>query len=115
MGGYIINKSCLQYDTKIENWKEISGMTVERDCAACTVFKGNIVVSGGTDNFDNYLKSVESCNVFADKWSQMPDMINYHNSHNLAVVKHKLFVIDSRNNKCEVFDDVGKKFIALKS
>ena len=56
--GYILNKSCLQYETKNKNWKEISGMTVERDCAACTVIKGNIVVSGGTDNFDNDLKSV---------------------------------------------------------
>ena len=113
--GYISNKSCLKFDTRDKNWKEISAMTVERDCAACTVFQGNIVVSGGTDNVDNELKSVESYDVFADNWSQMPDMINNHKFHSSVVVKNKLFIMDDGKNNCEVFDNVCKKFVTLKS
>ena len=40
------------------------------------VFEEKIVVAGGsTDNYDNYTNSVESYDVFADKWSLMPCLI----------------------------------------
>ena len=43
--------SCLQFDTTEKNWKKVSEMIGARKFAACTVFQGNIVVSGG-DNID---------------------------------------------------------------
>ena len=86
----------------------------KRSDLACVVFQGNIVVSGGFDNNDNYLKSVESYDVFGDKWSSMPNMINRHDNHSLIAVKDKLFVIGYEIDTCEVFDNTCKKFVALK-
>ena len=107
--------SCLQFGTKNKIWNESSGMIEERYFAACVVFQENIVVSGGMDINHESLKTVESFNVFADKWSEMPDMINGACFHSLVVVKNKLFVIKGGNNNCEVFDSVCEKFIDLES
>ena len=102
-----ITNSCLQFDTTKENrldefWKETSVMTVERRHAACVVFQGNIVVSGG-DNIYNDLSSVESYDVYSNKWSPMPRMINVQSNHSLVNVKDKLFVIGHGENRCEIF------------
>ena len=43
----------------------------------------------------------------------MPSMINSYYLHSLVSVKNNLFVMDDEN--CEVFDNVCKKFVALKS
>ena len=112
---YEVTNSCLQFDTKEKSWKKIAKMKQSRDSAACVVFQGNIVVSGGTDSDDNKLNSVESYDVFADKWSSMPNTINNHHRHSLVVAKDKLFVIGRGYNNCEIFDNVCKKFVALKS
>ena len=37
------------------------------------------------------------------------------NCHNLVVNKNKLFVISTRDNDCEVYDTLCKKFITIKS
>ena len=89
-------------------------MNTARRCAACVVFQGNIVVSGGIDNNENYLNTVESYDVFADKWFPMPNTMKSKCLHNLVVVKDKLFVIGQGTKGCEVFDNVSRKFIALK-
>ena len=103
--------SCLEFNIKHNSWKEIASMKHETSHAACTVFQGNIVVSGGFgDNTGDHTNYVESYDAFADNWSPMPDMINCHNEHSLVVVKNKLFVIGYRS---EVFDNVCKKFVAL--
>ena len=120
IGGYCfqnfeVTNSCLQFDTKEKCWKKIAKMKQSRDFAACVDFQGNILVSGGSDSDDNELNSVESYDVFADKWSSMANMINRHDDHSLVVVKDKLFVIGDGNNKCEVFDNVSKNFVALES
>ena len=113
---YIITtKSCLEFNTKYNNFKEIAGMNVARWDAACTIFEESILVSGGIDNDDISLKSVESYDVFADKWSSMPNTINNHDRHCIVVVKDKMFVIDHGKSNSEVFDNVCNKFIALKS
>ena len=126
-GGYYlendyITNSCLQFETKEEKfsdeifWKEVSGMKEERCGEACVVFKGSIVVSGGENDNRDVLNSVESYDVFADKWISMPNTVNNHNSnsHSLVVIKDKLFVIGFGRQSCEVFDNVCEKFIALK-
>ena len=77
-------------------------------------FQGNIFVSGGINNNDNDLNSVESYDVFANKWSTMPNMINDKSLHDLAVVKDKLFVIGYGTDICEVFDNISKTFVSLK-
>ena len=122
VGGYCYNdnfnrvkpKYSLQFNLKDNSWKEICEMNEERANAACVVFQGNIVVSGGYDNDDNDLNTVESYDVFGDKWLPMPKTINNHSYHNLVVVKEKLFVVGEEPNFFEVFDNVCKKFVSLK-
>ena len=107
--------SCLQFDTKLNTWKEVNGMNGVRSSAACAVFEGNVTVAGGCDNDNNKLRSVESYDVVADEWSPMPNMINGKYCHSLVAVKNRLFVIGIRINNCEVFDNICNKFVAIKS
>ena len=72
------------------------------------------VISGGKDNVFNELNTVESYDVIADNWSQMPNMINGHSLHESVVVRNKLFVIGRRRDECEVFDTNCKMFVSLK-
>ena len=122
-GGYYFNKnnyectvfnSCLQFDTNVKSWNEVSKMKEGRTKSACVVFQGNIVVSGGL-SVNGCLNTVESYDAFADKWSSMPNMINSQSDHNLVVVRDRLFVIGYGDNNCEVFNNDCKKFVALKS
>ena len=57
--------SCLKYDTKTSQWSYIAKIKTARVNAACTVFEGKIVVSGGNYN----LKSVEAYDYYENKWS----------------------------------------------
>ena len=56
--GSFVTSSCLEFNTKDNNFKEISKMNVARESAACAVLQGNIVVSGGLDNDNNELNTV---------------------------------------------------------
>ena len=44
-------------------------------------FKKNIVVSGGQNNTAFSLDTVESYDVFADKWTSMPNTIENNKFH----------------------------------
>ena len=116
VGGYTkgnSTNSCLQFDTRNYIWKEVSSMDVARATRACAVFEERIVVCGGCDN--PRLNTVESYDVLPDKWSPMPSLNFSKNVSSLVVVKHKLFVISKRKDSCEVYDNVCKRFIAIKS
>ena len=108
-----VTSSCFYFDIRQNCFIKVSKMIHARMSAACVVFQGNIVVSGGM-NYYNDLNSVESYDVFANKWSLMPSTINSHRCHSLVVVKDKLFVIGDERNRFEVFDNVCKKFVSLK-
>ena len=113
--GHLITLSCSEFNTNDNSFKELSGMNVARSNAACAVFKGNVIVCGGYDtNNLNYFNSVESYDVFADKWSPMSNMVYNHSFHSLVAVKNKLFVISRNNTNHEVFDCASKKFFVLK-
>ena len=107
--------SCLQFDTIDYSWKEVAKVNEARSNAACAVFEGRIVVSGGWNNNWNVLSSVESYDVLPNKWSTMQQMNSGKHDHSLVVVKNKLFVISKRENDCEVYDNICKKFITIKS
>ena len=53
-GGYasdgVVLKTCLKYDTRCSSWNKISNMNDGREHAACAVFEGKVVVSGGRNN-----------------------------------------------------------------
>ena len=106
---------CLQFDTYDYSWKEVSGINKERSCAACAVYEERIVVSGGLENDFRTLNTVESYDVIPDKWSSMPNMNSGKSNHSLVVVMNKLFIISERENTCEVFDNVCKMFVTIKS
>ena len=112
---WTVTKSCLQFDTKDNNWKEVAAMNEAKDSVACAVFEGKIVVSGGCDNNNDKLNTVESYDVIADKWSSMPNMIGSKSLHSLVVVRNNLFVIGFGDDTCEVLEKNNKKFVALKS
>ena len=107
--------SCLQFDTRDCVWKEVATMNEPRSSAACAVFEERIIVSGGLSNNENVLNSVESYDVLPDKWSTMSNMNSGKYNHSLVVVNNKLFVISNIKDSCEVFDNICRKFITIKS
>ena len=123
IGGYIIRYSgtimynpCLQFGTKDYKFKEVAEMNEARLGAACVLFDDRLIVSGGEDNRWGKLNTVESYDVAADIWTQMPNMIERRCAHSLVVVKSKLFVIGGNTTvTSEVFDKKSKMFVTLKS
>ena len=110
-----VTESCLKFDTKRKDWKKVSSMNKARRCSASVVFQSNIVISGGIGVNNNVLRSVETYDVFANKWIQMPDMIRGKFNHKLVSVKKKLFVIDDRETThCEIFDNHSNKFVTFR-
>ena len=60
-------------------WSYIESMIKRRRFAACTVFEGKIVVSGGDDV--DIFRSVESYDHHDKKWIYLPDMIEKRYRH----------------------------------
>ena len=110
-------ESCIQYDPKEGTQKEIAA--TNRYHAACEIFEGKIVVSGGYVEHDIYRPSstntVETYDHVADMWSNMPSMVSNRFSHVLVAIKSKLFVVGHRIMDCEVFDKFINKFVIIKS
>ena len=111
--------SCLKYDTESSNVKEVSRMNTGRYQAACAVFEGKIVASGGcvevihqaVGRGFNFTNSVEVYDHIADTWSYMPNMVEGTSSHSLVAIKDKLYVIGM---SCEVYSSLSKKFVLIK-
>ena len=63
---------CLQYENnmKKKKWTKIADIIEYRYNAACTVFGGKIVVTGG-----KFTNSVEAYDYYENKWTYLPDMI----------------------------------------
>ena len=120
IGGFYLDETdvtntCVAFDKTHNDWKEVAEMNQVRESAACTIFEGRIVVSGGQDDNDIELNTVESYDVIAAKWSSMPNMIDSKIRHSLVVVRKKLFVIGYGTDTCEVYESRSKNFVALKS
>ena len=115
IGGYLDGptNSCIQFDTKYRNWKEICRLNETRNEAACAVFEGRVVVSGGER--EEKLRTVEAYDHVADSWLYMPNMNKGRSHHKSVAIKNKLFVVGSDTPMCEVFDSNCNKFVLLKS
>ena len=126
---------CMEFDIRSCEWRERRGLTERRREAACAVFEGRVVVSGGEryhdgdavgedekrnfyfDCFDEVvkvLKTVEQYDPFSDAWSGFPSMINARCRHKSVAMKNKLFVIGGGTEKCEVYDSDCKAFVAIR-
>ena len=116
MGGSLRGdtSSCVKFNVKDKNWKKVAKMKERRRMAACSVFEGRIVVSGGI-NYGIFLNTVEAYDHVADAWSNMPNMIESRYDHKSVAVKNKLFVVGGeRSRNSEVFDSTCNKFVSLK-
>ena len=104
--------SFLKFDAKSNGW-EAGDMGEEIVSAACAVFQGRVVVSGGFD-LDSYPASrhVEACDHFSRSWAPMPDMVEARRDHAMVAAGNKLFVVGGMRRSCEVFD--GGRFVAIK-
>ena len=114
---YNIN-SCLTFGTKDNKWKKVQRMNEARIDAACTVFEGRVVVSGGYNGEQDSLNTVEVYDHIADTWTCLPSMNETRYRHSSVAIKNKLLVIGSISGTgrktCEVFDSTSKQFVFLK-
>ena len=111
--------SCIHYDTNDLKCNEVSNMNQSRHEAACTVYDGKIVVSGGLSDIRNqYIELTDTVEIYdhiANRWSNMPSMVKIRNNHSLVAIKSKLYVIGSNCRTCEVFDKTTNKFTMFKA
>ena len=115
IGGVIhrATNSCIEINIKDRTYSEVARMNEERLNAACAVFQGKIVVSGGFNLFKK-LNTVEAYDHVVDEWSYMPDMIEERFQHSSVAIKNKLFVLGGFKITFEVFDSITNKFVLLK-
>ena len=107
--------TCVQFRTSSVSWKELSRMNEERCYAACSVFKGRIVVSGGFSFNAFESKTVEVYDHVANEWLKMASMIEGRLQHSSVVVNDKLYIIGGNGSKTlEAFDPRSSKFSLLK-
>ena len=109
--GYDLMNKCFAFSQVNSKVQQVTPMNVWRSNAACTVFEGKVVVSGGCYT----QQTVEVYDHVADTWSYMPNMIKRRRYHDLVAIKNKLFAIGGREHSCEVYDSCSKKFFLLKS
>ena len=108
-------RTCLRYTTRNSKWENISNLCNARSCAACTVFEGKIVVSGGASDNWKGSNSVETYDHHDDKWTCLPDRIEERYNHGSVGMGNKMFVIGgSYCTTVEVFDNVSRKFTHIK-
>ena len=131
--------SCMFYDKRDDKWTSIAGTMEGRKNAACTVFEGKIVVSGGTKtiqaslrklrnppiimqvNKDETISSVEVYDYHENKWSFFPFMLKPRSNHTAVSINNNLFIIGGYSrridvfNSFEVFDSVTRTFTSIKS
>ena len=107
--------ACLKYDVQQEKWNYIASMNGKRFAAACTVFEGKIVVSGGINDHQK-LKSVEAYDYHENKWTRLPDMLEKRSNYFLKSLSNKMFVMSRiLDQRCEIFDSVSRKFSYVKA
>ena len=82
--------------------------------ATSTVYEGRIVVSGGFDDVNNVLNTVEVYDHVDNTWSYMSNMIYGRCLHSLVAVRNKLYVFGGLTETSEVFDSYSNKFSLLK-
>ena len=122
-GNYIIGSSydnvtndCSKFNPKEKKFIEVAKMNSERAFAACSVFQGNIVATGGKNISWGSLRSVEVYDHFADKWTYMADMCNFRSEHSSVAVRNKLFAVGgSYGSSGEVYDSTSQRFTLLKN
>ena len=111
---YFNKRSCLKYNFTLDKWTYLAEMNVKRYGAACTVFEGSIVVSGGVYK-NRASKIVEAYDYYENKWKFLPDMLQGRSSHSTIGFGNKLFVIGDRTcDSWQVFCSSTRQFSLIK-
>ena len=131
---FIIIQFNYENDIKTNIWTSIESMIERRMYAACTVFEGKIVVSGGfrEEEISNEvypdgsmyisldyriikLKSIEGFDFHENKWYYFPDMLSPRINHSAVSIGNKMFLIGGTAEYSEVFDSITRKFTYIKT
>ena len=119
------DRSCMFYDKRSDKWTSIAATLEGREDAACAVFEGKIILSGGIRGKSieskvkvgrhlmynvSVLKSVEAYDYYVNKWSSFPFMFSKRSNHTAVSISNKMFMIGGSSVKCEIFDSVTRKF-----
>ena len=83
------------YDFKSNTCNKLADLNVARECPACTVFGGKVVVTGGENNWPQ-LKSVEAYDYHENKRTYLPVMIEKRSYHAAVSMGNKMFVIGGK-------------------
>ena len=95
--------------------KKVAGLNLARDCAACTVFEGKIVVTGG-DNNQLQLKSIEAYDHYENKRTYLPYLIDKRCDQAAVSMGNRMFVIGgSYTTSSEIFSSFSSKFTQINS
>ena len=106
--------ACLELSTRERRWRKIASMREKRFEAACAVFQGRVVVSGGCCGLIDS-KTVEAYDHVADEWFEMPSMNEGRQRHCSVATRNKLFVVGGALGlSIEMFDSFSDKFVAFK-
>ena len=107
------SRCCSMYDPETEQVTKIVEMETARSHHSCVVFAGKIVVTGGLS--DRLERSVEAYDIFKNKWSNMPSLIEERAGHDSVAFGNKLYVIGGVGTQsCEVYNYISKKFTLIK-
>ena len=91
-------------------------MKEKRSGASCVVFEGRIVVTGGFNNNNGDLNTVEVYDHIDDSWTNMPNMVETRSDYKTVAIKNKLFIVGVYfNTYIEVFDSCSNNFVLLKN
>ena len=88
-----ILSSCYTYDYNSNVRNKIADLKIAREFAACTVFEGKIVVTGGYNYVHSELKSVKAYDYYKNKWTYLPDIIEKRCNHAVVSMGNKMFVV----------------------
>lgn len=102
--------TCLSFDAKSSQWREVARMKKARFYAGCCSFQGRVVASGGQAEVDG--KATNSVEVFdhvRNAWTCMPAMNRPRKYHKQVAVGSKLYVVGGPRS-VEVFDWISGKF-----
>ena len=106
------------YNFELNKVSKLTDMNKSKYYAACTVFEGKIVVTGGKKYLplNHAYISVEAYDDYENKWTYLPNMIRKRRLHASVSMGNKLFVIGGNITKsCEVFDSFTRKFTLIKA
>ena len=104
-------ESCVGFSTKTHEWTKLKRMIEASDCAACSLFEGRIVVSGGFPLVNS--KTVTEYDHVTDAWRRMPNMNSGKAIHQQVACGSKRFVFGWKEGN-EVFDRFSNRFQVIK-